>query len=271
VREVFEETGLHVRLGRRLPTSVYTVPDPADPAGERKNKECRYWAAEVVGGDGTLVHEIDEVVWLDVPAAAARLSYARDHDQLRALERADRAGTLTTWPLVIVRHASSRSRSDWAEADSSRPLNLRGKERAEALVPILAAYGVSRVVTSPSVRCLDTVLPYAATIGKTPQVKSGLSEEGFAEQPERAPHHLARLLERGAAAVVCTHRPVLPVLLKLLAGIARPDGPTAKVALSEAADLGMSKGEALVAHLVGTGDQAGVVGVERYLPGDPTA
>jgi len=192
-----------------------------------------------------------------------RLSYVRDHDQLQVLEQADRAGTLTTWPLVVVRHARSRSRSSWPNADPLRALNPRGRERAKALIPILAAYGVTRVVTSPSVRCLDTVLPYAVAAGKRARLKSGLSEEGFAEQPDRAPYHLTRLLERGNAAVVCSHGPVLPVLLERLAGIADYDG-SAQFALSEAAHSGMGKGEALVAHLVGTGDQARVIDVERY-------
>jgi len=261
VREVLEETGLHVRLGRPLPWSKYTAPDST---GQPATKQVRYWSAEVVGGDGTLVNEIDEVAWLDVAAATARLSYSRDRDQLRALVRADRDGTLTTWPVVIVRHAKSRSRSTWPDADPLRPLNARGRQRAQALVPILAAYGVTWVVTSPSVRCLDTVLPYAVAAGHEARPKAGLSEEGFAEQPERAPHHLTRLLERGNAAVVCTHGPVLPVLLEQLAGIADSGESDAKVTLSEAAQRGMGKGEALVAHLVGTGTQARVVDVERY-------
>jgi 8-oxo-(d)GTP phosphatase len=261
VREVFEETGFHIRLGRTLPTSEYTVLDQAD---QPTTKQCRYWAAEVVGGDGTLVNEIDEVAWLDVGEAAARLSYARDHDQLAALVQADRAGTLTTWPLVMVRHAKARSRSTWPDADPLRPLNSRGRERAEALVPILAAYGVTRVVTSPSVRCLDTVRPYAVATGQQARLKMGLSEEGFAEQPNRALYHLTRLLERGNAAVVCSHGPVLPVLLDLLAEIADSGESAAKATLSKAAQSGMGKGETWVTHLVGTGAQARVVDVERY-------
>jgi 8-oxo-dGTP diphosphatase len=267
VREVFEETGLHVRLGRRLPISEYAVPDPEDPAGQPTTKHCRYWAAEVVGGDGTLVNEIDEVAWLDVPGAAARLSYPRDHDQLRAVDQAGRAAGLTTWPLVIIRHAVSRSRSKWPDEDSLRPLNARGRERAEALIPILAAYGVTRVVTSPAVRCVETVLPYALASDIQARLKSGLSEEGFADQPERAPAHLTRLLERGDAAVVCTHGPVLPVLLERLASISDSDGAAdgaPKALLQEAARHGLGKGEVLVAHLVGTGDLARVVDVERH-------
>jgi phosphohistidine phosphatase SixA/8-oxo-dGTP pyrophosphatase MutT (NUDIX family) len=270
VREVFEETGLNVCLGRPLPSSAYTV---LDHVGQPVTKEVRYWAAEVVGGDGTLVNEIDEVAWLDVTAASARLSYARDQDQVDALARADRDGTLTTWPLVIVRHAKARSRSSWSDPDTLRPLSDRGRERADALVPILAAYGVTRVVTSPSARALDTVLPYAAATGQEARLKAGLSEEGFAQHPDRAPLHLARLLERGNASVLVSHGPVLPVLLERLAGIADSHGSggsggsgenTAKVTLSTAARRGIGKGEALVAHLVGTGAQARVVDVERY-------
>ena len=261
VREVFEETGFHVRLGRTLPTSEYPL---TDQSGQPVTKQCRYWTAEVVGGDGTLVNEIDEVAWLDLPAAAARLSYPRDHDQLQALERADLSGRLTTWPLVIVRHAKSRSRSSWTQADPLRPLNARGRQRAEALIPVLAAFGVNRIVTSPSVRCLDTVAPYAAATRTRARLKWALSEEGFAENPDRAGHHLTRLLERGHAAVVCSHGPVLPGLLEQLAGLADADESAAAATLTEAARDGMGKGEALVAHLVGTGDQAVIVDLERY-------
>jgi 8-oxo-dGTP diphosphatase len=93
-----------------------------------------------------------------------------------------------------------------------------------------------------------------------------LSEEGFAEQPDQARYHLTRLLERGSPAVVCSHGPVLPVLLKHLATIADCDGSgtPAGVTLSEAATKGMGKGEALVAHIVGTGANARVVDVERH-------
>lgn len=265
-REVFEETGLHVRLGRRLPSSAYTVQNGTVGAGPPVAKEVRYWAAEVVGGDGTLVHEIDKVAWLDVAAATARLSYARDHDQLRALVRAESAGRLDTWSMVIVRHATALSRKKWHADDPLRPLDARGRERAKALVPILAAYGVTRVVTSPSVRCLDTVLPYAVAAGQQARLHAGLSEEGFAEQPALAPYHLTRLHERGSPAVVCSHGPVLPALLQQLARIADSGESTAKTALSEAARRGLVKGEALVAHLVGTGPRARVVDVERYAP-----
>ncbi len=263
-REVWEETGFHVRLGRPLPSAQYIV---QDRSGQPATKAVRYWAAEMVGGDGTLVNEIDEVAWLGVAAATDRLSYPRDLEQLRALVRADHAWTLATWPLVFVRHAKSRARSTWKGADPKRPLDSPGRARAAALVPILAAFGVTRVVTSPSVRCLDTVLPYAVATGYGTHIKVGLSEEGFAERPGRATHHLTRLLDRGEPAVLCSHGPVLPVLLKQLAAIADSGDSfenTAKVTLSEATRSGMGKGEVLVAHVVGTGPKARVVDIESY-------
>lgn len=262
-REVFEETGLHVRLGRPLSISRYhVVAGSSDP----EPKEVRYWAAEVVGGTGALVNEIDEIVWLDVDAAADRLTYARDREQLDDLVRADSNGTLKTWPLVIVRHAHAFPRSTWTQPDPLRPLDDRGRERAEALVPLLTAYGVIRVVTSPAVRCLNTILPYAVDRELKIRLKPGLSEESFAQRPDHAPRHLTKLLARGSATVVSTHGPVLPVLLGLLAEIADSDEGSAKVMLSETAQRGMGKGEALVAHLVGTGAQARVVNAEVYAP-----
>ena len=66
VREVAEETGVHVRLGRPLTPQRY-------PNGARM-KSVSYWQGWVVGDDdvsGYLVnHEIDEVVWVAVRRGA---------------------------------------------------------------------------------------------------------------------------------------------------------------------------------------------------------
>ena len=91
-----------------LPPASYTV---LDRTGVPATKQVRYWAAEVVGGKGRLLNEIDEVAWLDVLTAHDKLDYARDRDQLRAVVRADAAGRLTTWPLAVIRHAKARPRA----------------------------------------------------------------------------------------------------------------------------------------------------------------
>jgi 8-oxo-dGTP diphosphatase len=268
VRETHEETALTVALGRPLPGAEYTV---LDAEGQPATKEVRYWAAEARKPAGRLRNEIDEVRWLDVVAASDRLDYARDRDQLRAVVRADKAGTLTTWPLVVVRHAHATGRGSWSGDDTLRPLSPAGRARSRELGPLLAAYGVTRLVSSPSVRCSDTLRPYAAMAGLPVRPKAGLSEEGYAEDPARAIRHLRRLFERGTPAALCSHGPLIPDLLAELAQLVddrerEPVGPEVKAVLSEAADSKMAKGEALVAHLAGRGEEVRVVAVERHLP-----
>ncbi len=265
VRETLEETSLPVSLGQPLPPAAYTV---LDREGQPVTKEVRYWSAESVGRGGPLRNEIDEVCWLGVADADLRLDYARDRDQLRALVRADQLGRLTTWPLAIIRHAHARPRSSWSGADSLRPLDGRGHGRAAAVGPILAAYGITRLVSSPSTRCADTLRPYARAAGLALRLKPGLSEEGYATDAARAPHHLCRLLVHGEAAALCSHGPVLPDLLNTLVGQlpdADPDG-TASRLLKEAARDGMAKGEVLVVHVLDRGENARLVAIERHLP-----
>ena len=267
-RETAEETGLEVRLGRPLPSASYHL---GTRAGIPVVKDVRYWAAEVVGGKGLLEHEIDEVAWLEVDKARARLTYQRDVDQLDGLVEADEAGALTTWPLALVRHAKARPRSSWAGEDWLRPLDTRGLQQADDLVPLLGAYGITRLVSSPSTRATDTIAPYAAQTGQRLRLKRGLSEEGHAADPTKAPHHLRRLVERGIPAALCSHGPVLPDLITQLISLVdttHRQGVLAQSILEAELSSGMTKGEALVCHIAGTGAGARVVSAERHHPED---
>ncbi len=265
VRETDEETGLRVAAGVPLPEARYTL---LGRDGTPDDKVVRYWAARVVGGRGRLVNEIDEVAWLPPKAAHDRLDYARDRDQLLALVRWHQAGVLDTWPLVLIRHAHAVPRGEWSGADdTARPLDRRGRERARALVGLLDAYRPERLVSSPSDRCVETVEPYAASRGARLRLRDGLSEEGFATDPSRAHRHLARLLERGRPALLCSHGPVFPGLLDELAVRVHRDGDADTAAwLAAAREDRLDKGEALVCHLVGRGADARVVAVERHRP-----
>ncbi len=85
VREVEEETGLRGVLGAELPEVRYV-----DHHG--RPKRARYWA--MAATDGTFVpnEEVDDVRWLPVEEARARLTYPHDVGVLDALERLDPAG-----------------------------------------------------------------------------------------------------------------------------------------------------------------------------------
>ena len=74
-REVLEETGYEVELGRELARTRYR-----DARGRKKT--VRYWAMTVTGGSFVANHETDEVRWLPVPDARARLTYEHDIDVL---------------------------------------------------------------------------------------------------------------------------------------------------------------------------------------------
>jgi 8-oxo-dGTP pyrophosphatase MutT (NUDIX family) len=78
VREVWEETGLHVELGAELPSTRYI-----DSKG--RPKRVRWWRMEAVGGAFVPTDEVDEIRWLTSQEAAALLSYDRDVALLEAI------------------------------------------------------------------------------------------------------------------------------------------------------------------------------------------
>jgi 8-oxo-dGTP pyrophosphatase MutT (NUDIX family) len=81
VREVEEECGVRGELGEELPTVRWR--DRFD-----RPKVARYWRIDLDAGAASTArpqHEVDQVVWLGLPEAIARLTYPRDADVLRAL------------------------------------------------------------------------------------------------------------------------------------------------------------------------------------------
>lgn len=259
-RETAEETGLQVRLGLPLPRSSY-------PLANGQTKEVRYWAGEVVGGDGRLEHEVDEVAWLSPTLAARRLSHERDREQLDAVVAQRRAGLLATWPLLVVRHAHAVARGSWGRPDPQRPLSDAGRLRVQGLTAILDAYAPRTVLTSPSVRCADTVEPYTRAHGLPLLAKKGLSEEGFEAAPDKVGKHLRRLLEDAEPVAVCTHGPVLGPVVRTLHGRAGDHlHPGSRRLLARLVDVPLDKGEILACTMLGAGEDARVVAVERHRP-----
>lgn len=61
----------------------------------------------------------------------------------------------------FVRHAKAGSRSHWEDEDRIRPLSKSGIKQAEALVSVLGPYSISAVLSSPYLRCVQTVEPLA--------------------------------------------------------------------------------------------------------------
>ena len=87
---------------------------------------------------------------------------------------------------------------------------MGGSAQARAVARVLEAYGVSRIVTSSSTRCADTVAPYAERSGWPVTSTDKLSEEDAT--PKAVLRIVDDLLHSGEDAVLCTHRPVLPAV-----------------------------------------------------------
>ncbi|HXS67183.1 MAG TPA: NUDIX hydrolase [Streptosporangiaceae bacterium] len=202
VREVAEETGLRVVLGRPLRPSVYQVGD--------RPKRVSYWAAKAAGSDGFVAgHEVDELAWLDLGQVRERLSYERDLTLLEEFE----SGPVGSVPFIMLRHASAGLRQAGAAsaADLARPLDARGEADAELLAVLLASYGRCRVVSSPAERCLATVRPYAQAVGVPVEIDAALT---VGSDRAAAARRAVELTAAGEPVIVCAHRENLPAMLE---------------------------------------------------------
>lgn len=203
VREIHEETGNHVTLGRPLPAARYKV--------NGRRKTVYFWAARAAGSAPPWepTSEVDEVRFLPASTAMDMLSY----DDERAVLQAFLDDPRPTTPVVLLRHTQALRRSDWAGDDALRPLAGSGRAAAEGLIAPLSALGVERVVSSDAVRCTESVRGIAGHRGIGVELEPDLSERGHAHAPERARAVARKIVADGRPAVICSHRPVLPDLL----------------------------------------------------------
>ena len=208
VREVAEETGVRVVLGRRLPSTHY------QQHGNRP-KTVDYWAAKAAGGPqpGFIPNdEVDEVGWLGIPEARERLSYPHD---LAVLDEFA-VGPPDTAPLILVRHASAGSKDQWRAAghddDLKRPLDAVGRRQQEELASLLRCYGTAQVLSSAAERCTETVQAYAGLAGQPVQTDPAFTV-GLAAVAQ-ARRRVGEVLGSGLPAVICGHRENLSAILE---------------------------------------------------------
>lgn len=105
---------------------------------------------------------------------------------------------------VLLRHASAGHRLDWKHDDHLRPLDARGLRQSADLVELLRPFAVRRIVSSPYVRCVQTVEPLAAALGLPVEQDDRLEEGAGAASA-------ALLREDGV--VCCTHGDIVEALL----------------------------------------------------------
>jgi phosphohistidine phosphatase SixA len=101
--------------------------------------------------------------------------------------------------LVLIRHAMAGHRKEWRGDDRVRPVDEQGRREAEGLIDLLGDHSFDRIVSSPYVRCVQTVEPLAESLG----LEIELDDRLGAHRLDDVPEVLAELAGQDAA--VCTH------------------------------------------------------------------
>jgi 8-oxo-dGTP pyrophosphatase MutT (NUDIX family)/phosphohistidine phosphatase SixA len=233
VREVFEEGGARLALGRRLISVRYQV-------GGRP-KRVHYWAARVAALDDRAVpnDEVDQIAWVGAAHAVEHVSYPHDHGVLADFARLPPQ----TVPVILLRHAKAVHKASWSRADARRPLDDSGRADAKALAELLACFVPrtgsapnARLITSPTARCVETLRPFAELYGEQLREEPSLYVHHEASATAAADSHLsvAALVSEAVAAgepvILCAHRENIPDLQTAVlaaVGIAAPGADAA--------------------------------------------
>lgn len=215
VREVFEETGIQLRLGRKISVIDYTL-------SNNDKKEVHYWASKLKAkaikkSEFAPNEEISKLKWLTAADALHKLSYQHDRELLEKTIKLHKSKELETRALILLRHAKATPRTDWTGPEAKRPLLPVGKQQAKRLVSLLNCYGPKRLITSPWTRCEQTIEPYAKVTKKKIILRSQLTELTSTLSPRRTIHAVETVFDSTKSALICSHRPALPTITKTLA------------------------------------------------------
>jgi len=209
IREVLEETGYHVRLGRPLGETRYLK----EQAGQQRPKVVRWWSMEAIGGAFTPMREVDELRWVSLAEALDVLTRETDRDLLESFVR----GPAPTRVVLLVRHGSAGTRSAWPGDDLERPLDECGYRQADELVRLLAHFDPTEVVSADFLRCRQTVQPLADSLGVAIRDVPILSELDYAGHEDEAVALLRTIGGPHHASVACSQGGVIPDLVGRLA------------------------------------------------------
>ncbi|MCX6509754.1 MAG: phosphoglycerate mutase family protein [Actinobacteria bacterium] len=113
--------------------------------------------------------------------------------------------------IFLIRHAHAGKRSEWASDDRSRPLSDRGIKQSEALTSVVGDIVVGRIISSPFVRCMQTVQPLGTKFDVAVETSDAFAEGADVEIAYRLLLELA-----GDDGVACSHGDVIPHLLRRL-------------------------------------------------------
>jgi len=222
-REIMEETGLQVRLGQFIGQIEYFSVDG--------QKQVSYWCAEAIedGSDFKPNSEVDQLLWVDLDLALAKLSRESDIEILGKFISLD----FDAKPLIMLRHAKALARKEWQGGDEDRPLEQTGQLQAKRMHSIYQVYGVDKVHTSDAVRCYDTVIGMTKALNIEPKIANQLSEYVFEKNKDKALDYAKDLAEEiadtGKTILLCSHNPILPRMLEKISKKSKVELPEFKL------------------------------------------
>lgn len=117
--------------------------------------------------------------------------------------------------IAVVRHGHAVSKRGWATDDALRPLTARGRHQGEALVKLFDTEA-DRLISSPALRCTQTLEPLARHCGLELQVSAALAR-GAGIAAADLVRAVASAASDRSTVVLCTHREVIIDALPSLA------------------------------------------------------
>lgn len=129
--------------------------------------------------------------------------------------------TIMGVPVYLIRHAHAGSRAGWQSDDTNRPLSSKGHAQTACLTERLRTEPVRRIMSSPALRCVETVQPLADALGIALEIDERLFEGGD-------PDEIIRLLDEGSVdnLAISSHGDLIPQVIRRLSfrGL-HTDGP----------------------------------------------
>jgi phosphohistidine phosphatase SixA/predicted NUDIX family NTP pyrophosphohydrolase len=205
IREVLEETGHHVRLGRSLGETRYQKVRDGNP----RPKVVRWWAMEAASGGFGATREVDELRWLTLAETHDILTRDTDREVLERFVRGSAVGRM----VLLVRHARAISRAEWDAEDRLRPLDACGWAQADELVRLLSHFDPALIVSADVLRCRQTVEPLAASLGLVIRDENVLSADGYPANEADATRLFRNIGGVHDCVVLCSQGEVIPDLL----------------------------------------------------------
>ena len=113
--------------------------------------------------------------------------------------------------LFVVRHAHAGSRSEWTDDDRLRPLSEQGEAQSSGIAGQLVEHSPKLILSSPALRCVQTVAPLAEKLDLEVTIDERLFEGAG---PDEVRSFVGDL--DSVPTVCCSHGDVIPMVLRHL-------------------------------------------------------